>query len=118
LRNFLCSPDRQGALFENLFCSQLFVSAAASDLEISVWNFRTSHGAEVDFIVSIGTETFAVECKAAVNVPSFSLNGFEVFKNYFGKPVRKIVAYQGTDLLQRDDVSILRWQTALRDMGL
>ncbi len=118
LRNFVCSPDRQGALFENLFCSQLFSSAAASDLEISVTNFRTSHGAEVDFIVSIGTETFAVECKAVVNVPNFSRTGFESFEKYLGKPVRKIVAYQGTDSLQRDDVSILPWQIALRDMGL
>lgn len=118
LKNFQLSPDRIGMLFENLFCSQLFASAAACDKEISVANFRTSHGAEVDFVVEVGSEIFAIECKASTLDPRFSSSGFDALEEVCARPFRKIVAYLGTQTLQKNDVSVMPWQEALRTMGI
>jgi len=116
LRNFESSPDRIGMLFENLFCSQIFASAAAVDKEITVSNFRTAQGAEVDFVVEIGNEVYAIECKASVNEPRFSTVGFDALEKVCRRPFRKIVAYLGSTALQRNDVTILPWQQALKEI--
>ena len=118
LKNFSPSQDRIGMLFENLFCSQLFASAYANDKEITVSSFRTSHGAEVDFIVEIGQDIFAIECKSTTIQPKFSVAGFSSFAEVVGKPFRKIVAYLGKEIMQKDDVEILPWQDALKVMGI
>ena len=118
LRNFQNSPDRIGMLFENLFSSQLFASAAALDKEISVSNFRTSHGAEVDFVIEVNSELFAVECKATTTDPRFSNTGFDALEKVCPRPFQKIVVYLGSDKLQKGDISVMPWQMALATMGL
>lgn len=118
LRNFQNSPDRIGMLFENLFSSQLFASAAALDKEISVSNFRTSHGAEVDFVIEVNSELFAVECKATTADPRFSNTGFDALEKVCPRPFQKIVVYLGSDKLQKGDISVMPWQMALATMGL
>jgi predicted AAA+ superfamily ATPase len=118
LRNFTLSQDRIGMLFENAFCSQLFASAAASDIEINVSNLRTNYGAEVDFVVEIGDDIFAIECKATDGEPKYSMAGFDCLAKEAGKPIRRIVAYLGNESLRRGTVDILPWQKALQEMGL
>jgi predicted AAA+ superfamily ATPase len=118
LRNFQSSQDRVGMLFENLFCSQIFSSAAAIDKEISVSNFRTSHGAEVDFLVEVGSELFAIECKATLSDPRFTTAGFDALQKVSSRPFQKFVVYLGSQILQKNDVTVLPWQLALSRMGL
>ncbi len=81
-------------------------------------NFRTSHGAEVDFIVQVDQEIFAIECKATSSAPKFSQNGFKSFESVVNKPFRRIVAYLGDDKLVRDEVEILPWQDVLAVLKL
>jgi predicted AAA+ superfamily ATPase len=118
LNNFLASPDRTGMLFENLFCSQVFASAAAADKEIMVYSYRTSQGAEVDFVIDTGSEIFAVECKATLNEPRFTNAGFDGLEKAAGRSIRRIVAYLGQESLERGKVTVLPWQRAIAEMGL
>ena len=116
LRNFEVSSDRKGVLFENMFASQLMTCSFAQDVEILVSNFRSSHGAEVDFIIESKGEVFAVECKSSKTKPDLNLRGFKSFSEVCKKPFRKIVAYMGSDSLEVGDVSVLPWQMALREI--
>ena len=118
LNNFQASPDRIGMLFENLFCSQIFASAAAADKEVIVSSYRTSQGAEVDFVIETGSEIFAVECKATLNDPRFTHAGFDGLEKAAGRSIRRIVAYLGQESLERGKVTVLPWQRAIVEMGL
>jgi len=118
LGNFEVSADRVGALFEHLIFSQLTASADANDVEIRVSSYRTEHGAEVDLVVELGRDVFALEIKASRNVGASDLRGLRSFADHAGKKHRGIVLYLGEHRRRIDGVDILPWQDGLRTMGL
>ncbi len=118
LRNFQVSADRIGNLFEHLLFAQLSSSAMAQDREIKLTSFRTEHGAEVDFIVDIDGEVFAIEAKASRNIANSDLRGLASFAGYYGKPHRAMLFYLGTERRKVGPVDILPWQEGLREIGL
>ena len=95
LKNFEVSHDRAGILFEHLIFTQIVHSAMAQDVEIRISSYRSSGGAEVDFIVEKGKEVFAVEAKGSRNVGASNLRGFKSFREFYKKPFRPFVAYLG-----------------------
>jgi uncharacterized protein len=117
LGNFHVSADRIGALFEHLIFSQLSASAAAHDREIRISSYRTEHGAEVDFIVEDGRETWALELKASRHVGSGRLRGLQSFAEHVGKKPRTMVLYLGDDARRVDGVDVVPWQAGLKSMG-
>ncbi|MBI2345584.1 MAG: ATP-binding protein [Deltaproteobacteria bacterium] len=118
LGNFGVSADRKGLLFEHLFFNQLIAGVAAADIDCRISTYRTQHGVEVDFIFEHSNRTWAIECKASTNVGPADLRGLRHFAADYRRPLRTIVAYLGTVEKQIEDVAILPWQTALREMGL
>jgi hypothetical protein len=118
LGNFEVSGDRIGALFEHLIFSQIVYGAAASDRDARVSSYRTEHGAEVDLIVEIGRDVWAVELKASRNVGTTDLRGLRSFADYFGKRHRPIVFYLGESRRRIESVDVLPWQEGLEEMGL
>ncbi len=115
LGNFKVSEDRKGMLFEHLVTTQVYHTAKALGDEIRLSNYRTEHGAEVDFIIERADgETIAVECKSGNAVGSNDLEGFKSFASFFKKPHRKIVIYGGSVPRQIDDVEVLPCQMGLR----
>ncbi len=118
LKNFTLSADRIGRLFDNLFFSQLMCSAQAKDLDIKVSAYRTSHGAEVDFIVELNREIWAIELKASQNVGAADLSGLKSFALYHQAAHRSCVAYMGSSKKTIDGVDVFPWQELLKVMGL
>lgn len=118
LENFEVSADRSGSLFEHLICQQLFDSAAARDRSIRVSSFRTEHGAEVDFIVELDGQVWAIEVKASANVASTDLRGLERFADWYGKKHRARVWFLGSEPRRVAGVDVLPWQRGLRELGL
>lgn len=118
LENFEVSSDRKGMLFENLLFSQILHSADSFDKPIRISTYRTEAGAEIDFIVELEKNVWAIEAKASERVSSISQRGFDSFKMVFGKPFRKVIAYLGETPMEIDGVSVLPWQTCLQEMGL
>ena len=118
LGNFEVSQDRIGALFEHLVFSQLASGAAARDIDIRISSYRTENGAEVDFVVEIAREIWALEIKASQNISSGALRGLRSFAEHYGKQHRAAVLYLGNEARRIDGVDVLPWQAGLKAMGL
>jgi predicted AAA+ superfamily ATPase len=108
--NFEASDDRIGALFEHLLLSQIVATAQSRDVDLRVSTYRTEHGAEVDFIVEIGREVWAIEAKASRNVGPMDARGLRSFAEYFGKKHRTILAYRGDHARRMEGVDVLPWR--------
>lgn len=118
LGSFDISGDRIGFLFEHLVFSQLNAGAAARDLDLRVSSYRTEHGAEVDFIVEIAKQTWALELRASRNVSAGDLRGLRSFADYHGKKHLALVLYLGDERRQIDGLEVMPWQEGLKRMGL
>ena len=59
--SFSLSTDRIGALFETFVYIQLSNTLKSQDRKFRLSNYRTSNDAEVDFILELDNETYAIE---------------------------------------------------------
>lgn len=90
LSNFNVSEDRKGSLFEHLVVSQIVSSAKAKDKKISLTYFRTKGGFEVDFVLEIEGEFYAIEAKSG-KVSEQDVSKLERFEKHF-KGVKRFFA--------------------------
>lgn len=79
---------------------------------------RTEHGSEVDFVVEIGREVWAIELKASRNVVPVALRGLRAFADFHAKRHQALVLYMGDDARQTDGIDGLPCQQGLKTMGL
>jgi predicted AAA+ superfamily ATPase len=117
LQNFIASSDRIGLLFEQLLYSQIKNSAMAQDVSIDIKYFRTRHGVEVDFIVTLRGQIWAIEAKVG-DVSTTDLKGLQSFREYFPKVDRCVVASLRELKRTKDGILICDWVTLLQEMGL
>ncbi len=97
LENFTVSADRKGFLLENAFFSQLQALKFALSADFRISNYRTEHGAEVDFIIETKAgNLWGIELKASKELRPQSFPGLESFSNFVGKKCRLLVGYLGT----------------------
>lgn len=118
LGNFIASDDRKGMLFEHLFFNQLLASAFARDLDLHISTYRTEHGTEVDFIVELAGELWAIELKASRDIGAKDFSGLMSFEEFYRKPHTSIIAYWGTSEKRHKQVHVMNWQQVLKKMGL
>lgn len=116
LGNFHASEDRKGMLFEHFFFNQMIALAQNRDQEFRISAYRTEHGAEVDFIVELEGEIWAIELKASRNVGKTDLKGLNSFAEFFKKSHRAAVAYWGEVEKKIGDISIVPWQKLFSQM--
>ena len=107
LSNFEVSADRKGKLFEHLCMQMLVAEAKARDLDFRLSVYRTEAGAEVDFILEINKEVFAIEVKATKTIGAHDLRGLKSFADFYGKSLQSLVFYMGDSPLRVDGVDIL-----------
>jgi hypothetical protein len=108
LNNFSVSDDRKGQLFENLFVTQLIYSLSYSEHEYRISTYRTDAGAEVDLILELNGEVFAIEVKSG----SFSkaeLRGLGSFSAYYGKKCRLVVVVPHETHRIMDGIEVMSW---------
>jgi predicted AAA+ superfamily ATPase len=117
LGNFQLSDDRKGFLFENLFFNQLATSLAASDFEFRLSSYRTSGGAEIDIILEMEGDVFAIEVKSG-RFSKSALTGFASFEDYLGKRVKKFVVTIEPEHRIIDDIEVLGWQAFLKNLKI
>lgn len=119
LGNFTASPDRVGMLFEHLFVTQVWASAAAHDKDVRVSTFRTRGGLEIDFVVDLGGDRWLVEVKASAR--THQADGAALGRaadTYFRRRDRRLVVHTGEVARVIEGIPHLPWQAALREMGL
>jgi predicted AAA+ superfamily ATPase len=110
------SNDRKGMLFEHFIFQQICSLQKSDDLEMRATTFRTENQCEVDFIIELNKEVFAIEVKASKNIGKSDLRGLKSFKEFYSKPHRSIILYQGEHPMVQDFVEILPWDLGLRQI--
>jgi predicted AAA+ superfamily ATPase len=118
LGNYTVSQDRVGLLFENLMFTQINTSAqySGSDYRLSFYN--TAQGAEIDFILEINAEVFAIQIKSSTHIDKLDTRGFESFHKFYSKPFRRYIFYRGNVSKDIENVQIRPWQMGLQEIGL
>jgi len=81
-----------------------------------VQHFRTRRGAEVDFVLSVGREHWAIEVKASRHVDGRDLKGLAAFAEHARKVTRQIVVFLGARRQQIDDVEVLPVEDFLAEL--
>lgn len=117
LNNYNPSSDRRGQLFENLFVTQLINSLKSSDLDFRVSSYRTDAGAEVDVILELENEIYAIEVKSA-HFKNSELSGLKSFKDFVGKKVQSFVVIPGGPEKIIGDVHVMPWQDFLKRLKI
>ena len=123
LGNFKASADRVGMLMEHLVFSQIRNSLAASHQRARIEFFRTRHGVEVDFIVTLEDETvWAIEVKIGA-VSEEDLRSLQIFRAYLSSAQKKrvkmaVVSLRESRVRVKDGIIILGLNELMREMGL
>ena len=99
--------DERGLLLEHLVGLELRRREGTIWPEARVQYFRTRRGAEVDFVLSVGRENWAVEVKASRHVDARDLKGLEAFAEHARTVARRIVVFLGSRPLRIDGVDVL-----------
>ncbi len=115
--NFNVSQDRKGMLFENLFFNQLRTSLSYSSHDYRLSSFRTDAGAEVDIILELNSQIYALEIKTG-DFKQSELGGFRSFENFLGKKVKKYVITMNDSNRKIGEVEVINWQNFLNKLGI
>ncbi len=113
--SFELNAERMGFLFEHLVFNQISNTATAKGLDHQLYNFRTRGGLEVDFILNLEGQRYAIECKASDRVAPSDLNPLRELKRYY-KKIDKRVFYRGKRELKDGDIWILPLEKGLRSI--
>jgi len=108
--------DERGLLLEHLVGLELRRREGTLWPEARVQHFRTRRGAEVDFVVSVGQEHWAIEVKASRHVDARDLKGFVAFTEHARKVTRQIVVFLGPRRQRIDGVEVLPLQEFLAEL--
>lgn len=117
LNNFSISEDRKGYLFENLVFNQLITSLNYSDLDYRLSSYRTDAGAEVDLILEIESDIYAIEIKSG-SFKDSELSGLKSLRKFIGKPVREFVVIPDGLSKVIGETEVIPWQTFLKRLNI
>lgn len=109
----------KGRAFEHLVFNQISHSLKAMRKEGRISTFRTSGGAEVDFILEMDGKIYAIEVKASKQVSRSDLSGLRSFSDFVkNKKVTPLVFYEGLQAKAVEGVPVLPWLEGLQEIGL
>ena len=108
--------DERGLLLEHLVGLELRRREGSIWPEARVQHFRTRRGAEVDFVLSVGRELWAIEVKGSRHVDARDLKGLEAFAERAGKLARQIVVFLGARRQRIDKVDMLPVEEFLAEL--
>ncbi len=99
--------DEKGLLLEHLVAQELHGRIGMVWPEMSLFHYRTRHGAEVDFVLQVGRELWAVEVKASRQVSGAGLAGFDSLAQRAKRLTRRIVVFLGERRQKVGEVEVL-----------
>jgi predicted AAA+ superfamily ATPase len=99
--------DERGLLLEHLVGLELHRRTRDLWPDLRVFHFRTRSGAELDYILEVGRELWAIEVKAARRVDRIDLRGLSAFAERAGRAVRNIVVYLGPRKQQLEGTEVI-----------
>ncbi len=87
--------DERGLLLEHLVGLELVRRTTGLWPGARLYHFRTRHGMEVDYLVEVGRELWAIEIKASASVDTRDLRGFQALADRTRRLARRIVVFLG-----------------------
>lgn len=108
--------DERGLLLEHLVGLELRRREGTIWPEARVQHFRTRRGAEVDFVVSVGRELWAIDVKASRRVDARDLKGLDAFADRARKVARRIVVFLGPRRQRLDGVEVIPVEEFLAEL--
>jgi predicted AAA+ superfamily ATPase len=87
--------DERGLLLEHLVGLELQRRCGGIWPDARLFHFRTRRGAEVDYVLQIGREVWAIEVKASRSVNSSDTKGLAAFADRAGHVSRSLVVFLG-----------------------
>jgi predicted AAA+ superfamily ATPase len=106
-------PDEMGLLFEHLVAYELVRRTGSLWPEARVSYYRTKHGAEIDFVLEVGREIWAIEVKASRRASGSISASFESLAKRTRRLHRKIVVFLGPRPQRSRDIDFLPLQVFL-----
>jgi predicted AAA+ superfamily ATPase len=118
LRRPLDKPldDERGILMEHLIAGELHRRIGSSLPRAALYYYRTRNGVEVDFVLEIDGELWAIEVKAGRRVARSAIRGVTSFAEGTRKVKRRIVVFLGSRKQLMDKVEILPLQEFLEEL--
>lgn len=102
-----CLDDERGLLLEHFIAQELYRRTGTLWPELAVSHYRSRHGTEVDFVMEVGRELWAVEVKSSRRVSRTVLRGLRSFAERAGRVQRCIVVFLGPRRQQLDEAEVL-----------
>jgi predicted AAA+ superfamily ATPase len=99
--------DERGFLLEHLIAYEIQRRLGGSLPRAALYHYRTRHGSEVDFVLEIDRELWAIEVKAGRRVDHRALRGLSSFSDRTRRVKRQIVVFLGPRKQQIEDAEIL-----------
>lgn len=118
LGNYVASPDRRGVLAEQLVYSQILHSSWAHMKDVKISSFRLRSGEEIDFVIQIEDQLFAIEVKSSHDLQSHDIESLDFFRKHFPKVKGSFVFHMQTREKKMGSSWILPWQKGLQQLGL
>jgi len=111
-----CLDDERGLLLEHLLAQEFTARRGMLWPEMACYHYRTRHGAEINFVLEIGREIWAIEVKSAQRVSRSDLSAFSSLTDRTKRVTRKLLIYLGTRRQQMNDVEILPLKEFLNEL--
>jgi len=108
--------DERGFLLEHLVAYEIQRRIGSALPRARLHYFRTRHGAEVDFILEVDGETWAIEVKAGRHVGAGDLRGLSSFAERTARLKRQIAVFLGPRRQRLGAVEILPIETFLEEL--
>jgi predicted AAA+ superfamily ATPase len=102
------SPTVYGLLFEHFIILELYRYLRYSNRHFHMYYWRSSHGAEVDLVLEIGNDLWAIEIKSSSVVKSMNLKGLKSFLQDYPK-AKPICVSKADQPYRLGNVTVLPW---------
>jgi len=99
--------DEKGRLLEHFLAHELHARQGTLWPDLTLFHYRTKHGAEVDFLLQIGQECWALEVKSARHLSRTDGSGLNSLAQCTPSLKRKIIIFLGDRRQQWHDVEVL-----------
>jgi predicted AAA+ superfamily ATPase len=109
LRRPLDKPldDERGFLLEHLVAYEIHRRLGSTLPRAALYYYRTRHGSEVDFVLEVDRELWAIEVKAGRRIGRTALRGFESLSDRTRRLKRRIVVFLGPRKQKIENVEVL-----------
>jgi predicted AAA+ superfamily ATPase len=103
------SPTVYGLLFEHFVILELFRYLQYRNKTFHMYHWRSSHGAEVDLVLEIGNDLWAIEIKSSPIIKSVNLRGLKSFLTDYprAKPLCVSLVDQAYKI---EKIPVIAWQ--------